>query len=105
MKQAMQTKHQRLWLILGFSNDKEISEMLASIPKEAKVIATQAASKRALEVGWLYNQLADNGYLCVQAADVNAALALAKSEAEADDLILIAGSLYLLGELNALLNG
>ncbi len=93
----------RVWLIYGAMRDKAVAEMAAILfPLAAEVIATAPAHPRAVRPE-LIRELADHPRLRV-AATVREALALA-AEAAAEDVIFIAGSLFLVGEARALLVG
>ena len=69
------------------------------LPKEAEYGFTQANIPRALEADTLKGEALKFGLKGQAFSDVNLALGDAKSKANAEDLILICGSLFVIGEL------
>ncbi|HYM95231.1 MAG TPA: cyanophycin synthetase, partial [Chitinophagaceae bacterium] len=98
------TEYRHLHIILGMVKDKEIEKVLAVLPKKASFYFTRAQIPRALPE----NELAAKATLCgLQGetfTEVNAALNSALSKAQPDDLILVCGSVFLVGEVNALIS-
>lgn len=100
---ARRDQWQRVIFVLGISADKDYEKMLQVLAPHADVlIATQAQHPRALDA----QVLAENArpYLPRNArletvAEVGAALERAQQIADADDLILVAGSFFVLGEV------
>lgn len=87
-------------IILGMVKDKEINKVLALLPQDAFYYYTNAHIPRALPatnlktMGMVYNlsgKCFDN---------VNEAITAAKLSAKADDIILVCGSVFLVGEVN-----
>ncbi len=98
--------YKRLHLILGFSGDKKIHDIVNILaPIACTTIATGFSNPRAFDP----NQLAIiSRSFCrhVQmASDPASALIRARAQADPEDLICITGSLLLLGELKACLAG
>ncbi len=90
----------RLILVLGISSNKDIAGIARELcPGAARVILTKAGNCRAAGPEQLKEKIAD--YVADPAITNSSkeALDLAKSEAGKDDLILITGSLYLVGEI------
>jgi dihydrofolate synthase / folylpolyglutamate synthase len=87
-------------VVIGIVKDKEIDEMLKLLPKEATYYFTKARIPRAmpeellLEAG---NKIGLNG---LSYPDVNTALQAALSAADKDDLILVCGSVFVVGEVD-----
>ncbi len=100
---ARSAEWQRMILVLGISADKDYQNMLQVLAPHADVlIATQAQHPRALAA----QVLADNArqYLSQTARleivpNVPDAIERAKKIADADDLILLTGSFFVLGEV------
>lgn len=89
-----------LHIITGMVKDKDVQAVLALLPREACYYFTQAQIPRALPADELM-QIAASHHLAGSAyADVNAALAAARSAAASTDLILVCGSVFLVGEVN-----
>ncbi len=93
--------HQRLIVVLAFLADKNVSDVLRSIlSTAAEVIVTEVGnSKRALPADTLAAMVNSEGVEVTIKRSSVAALNYARSIADAADLILICGSLYLAGEL------
>lgn len=99
VKQIELTKHHHLHIILGMVKDKEIDNILKLLPKQAFYYFTQAQIPRALEAKGL--QLKAESYSLKGNAfrEVNLALQNALGHAHKNDLILICGSVFLVGEV------
>lgn len=94
-------------LVLGMAADKDAGGVLDELGRLAPLaIATAASlSPRALAPHDLGQLLEDRGFAVLPAADPAAALALAVNRTAPGDVIVVAGSLYLLGEIRPLLLG
>jgi dihydrofolate synthase/folylpolyglutamate synthase len=94
-----------LTLVLGISRDKDAAAMLAALaPLAHRLILTRAAVPRAADPEAL-RHLAPPGVPVVQtAASAAEALALATGP-DASEVVCVAGSLFLVGEVLALLGG
>ena len=97
----------RLLLIWGNMVDKQIQPaLLQLIPLTAEIIFTQAESLRSTSPAALYAQLPEPARVKAGCADtVEQALDMALASAGPDDLICVAGSLYLVGRVRQLLRG
>ena len=94
--------YQRLWLVLGISNDKNrgaIIDILAPLAHE--VIVTAFSNPRACNPDILAAHVSQLDVPVHIASGPVAAFDYARQQAKADDLICVAGSLFLLGELKA----
>ena len=86
------------WIIFGAMRDKAVAEMGAILfPLADELILTAADSPRSMTPEDL-TALAGRGRA---AANIGAALELVAREAEADDVIIVTGSLFLVGEARA----
>ncbi len=102
VQQLQFTAYHRLWLIIGMVKDKDVNSALAQLPKEAMYIFAQARIPRAMPAKEL-QQMAQKHQLTGEVIpDVNDALHHALSKAAKDDLIVICGSVFLVGELDAI---
>ena len=100
IQQLQQTSYQNLHCIFGMVKDKDHDAVLQLLPKKAKYYFTQAHIERALPCEVLQEKakqfnLKGNFY-----ADVNKAIESAKSNAKPNDLIIVFGSVFLIGEVN-----
>lgn len=100
VQQLQQTSYNNLHCIFGMVKDKDHDAVLQLLPKKAKYYFTQAHIERALPCEVLQEKakqfnLKGNFY-----ADVNKAIESAKSNAKPNDLIIVFGSVFLIGEVN-----
>ena len=100
VQQLEVTTFNHLHIVLGFVKDKEVSNVLALLPKTATYYFTKAQIERAMPEDTL-KALAENcGLKGHTFNEVNQALKQAISNAQKDDLVLICGSVFLVGEVN-----
>lgn len=91
-------------LIVGFVNDKDISAILAkiaSIDVDKKLYFSAPSVPRGLKADILAEKAAEFGLSGRAVSDVNEALAMATADASSDDMILIAGSNFLIADLKS----
>jgi dihydrofolate synthase / folylpolyglutamate synthase len=100
VQQLELTPHKNLYIILGMVKDKEIGKVLSLMPKLAHYYFTQAAIPRALDSESLKTEAKKKGLTGKIFADVNTALKEAMAKAGKEDLILVCGSVFLVGEVN-----
>jgi len=100
MEQIRQTTHKNLYLILGLSKDKDTDMILDMLPKNAKYAFTKANLPRALEIEALSNKAKAKGLKGTCFQNVNEALIHFKNEAGHDDLIIVCGSIFVVGEVD-----
>ncbi len=99
LKQIELSDHHNLYIIIGMVKDKDIDRVLEILPKDAQYSFTNAHIPRALpaeqlkEKAKLFNLAGDSF------DDVNAALKSTLSKASANDLIIICGSVFVVGEV------
>jgi dihydrofolate synthase/folylpolyglutamate synthase len=93
-----------LTFIFGAMRDKAIGEMAEILfPLAERVIATHADNPRAATTGEIREAAARTSTIIKEAADVAAALAMAKTSVRPDTLVVITGSIYIVGEAMRLL--
>ncbi len=94
----------RLILVLGIMADKDIPRMMADmVPLANVVILTRPRMDRAASLKVLGAQASPFQKPVVEVAEVDQALARALAEAEGEDLIVVTGSLYTVGEARSYL--
>ncbi|ACM20225.1 folylpolyglutamate synthetase [Geotalea daltonii FRC-32] len=94
----------RLLLIVGVMGDKDLGGILGPIlPFADEVFAVAPLLPRALPAAELAEFCRRQGLMAHDAGSVTAGLAAARSRAGADDLILVCGSLFTVGEARATL--
>ncbi len=94
--------YNELHIIFGVVKDKEVDNMLALLPETATYYFTKAQIPRALRESDLAVKAKQFNLEGKIFPDVNAALKEALTHAGKDDLILICGSVFLVGEVNYL---
>lgn len=99
VKQLQFCSFQQLHIIIGMVKDKEIEKVLALLPENAVYYFTKAQIPRALDEIILQQKAKAFNLKGITYTNVNDALAKAKQCASADDLILVCGSVFLVGEV------
>lgn len=100
IRQLGMMEYKNLHIITGMVKDKDPSKVLSILPVAAKYYFTNAHIPRALPAAEL-KMLADSYNLAGEDFDdVNKALESAKNCAEKEDMILICGSVFLVGEVD-----
>ena len=92
--------YKNLHILFGVVKDKDISKMLSFFPETATYYFTKAQISRALPEGELLEKAKQHNLNGTHFPNVNIALSAAKKNAEKDDMILVCGSVYLVGEVN-----
>jgi dihydrofolate synthase/folylpolyglutamate synthase len=99
VNQVELSDYRQLHIIIGMVKDKEIDKVLALLPSEAQYYFTKAQIPRALDEDVLH-QKAEAAALKGEAySDVNNALRAAMAKAAKEDLILVCGSVFVVGEV------
>ena len=94
------TTYHELHIIIGLVKDKEVEKVLSLLPHSAHYYFTQAQIPRALAAEALKAKGKDQNLHGENYPDVNTAIKAAKANAHKDDLILVCGSVFLVGEVN-----
>ncbi|MVN21120.1 bifunctional folylpolyglutamate synthase/dihydrofolate synthase [Mucilaginibacter arboris] len=99
LKNIAATPHQQLHFVLGMVADKDISKILALLPKDATYYFCKPDMPRGLPAEILKEQaksfhLSGNNF-----SSVKEALAAAKVQAQANDLIFVGGSTFVVVEV------
>ncbi|MCS6820236.1 MAG: bifunctional folylpolyglutamate synthase/dihydrofolate synthase [Microscillaceae bacterium] len=103
LEQIKHLNYKQLHIVWGMVNDKEPLLVLSLLPKTARYYFTQAISNpRALDKHQLQT-IAQRFGLCGETYEnVNIALQTAQNQADTQDLIIVMGSIFLIGELDCL---
>lgn len=88
-----------LHLVIGMVKDKKIDAVLRQLPTTAHYYFTQAQIPRALPADQLAAQAELYHLRGKTFSDVNLAIQAARSHAHKDDLILVCGSVFVVGEV------
>ena len=95
---SMQTFH-RLHIVIGMVNDKDISGVLALLPKDATYYFTNASVSRALPATEVQKLAEQNGLSGNTYSSVKEAYEAALSSACPDDFIFVGGSTFIVADL------
>jgi dihydrofolate synthase / folylpolyglutamate synthase len=82
--------------------DKDISKILALLPKDAQYVFCQADLPRAMPAELLAEKAAEYGLKGEVISEVNQALQFARKNAGPDDLIFVGGSTFVVAEIDDL---
>ena len=102
MAQLGNYAYKKLYFVLGGVADKRWDLIFPLLPKQAYYIVTQPTIPRAIQAAVLAEMLRKEGFTCEIEPDVNKAIALAQAKADADDLIFVGGSTFVVAEINNL---
>jgi dihydrofolate synthase/folylpolyglutamate synthase len=99
MEQVEVTDHDHLHIVLGVVKDKELEKILTLFPRLADYYFTRADIPRALDALALKERADEIGLKGEIYPDVNQAIKAALTKASKQDMILICGSVFLIGEV------
>ncbi len=94
------TTYHHLRIVIGMVKDKEVDKVLTYLPDTATYYFTRAAIPRALPEDELAEKGRRSGLNGNHYPDVNTALKAAMSHADKDDVILVCGSVFVVGEVS-----
>jgi dihydrofolate synthase / folylpolyglutamate synthase len=94
--------YHKLWMILGFVSDKDISTILGMLPKDANYIFCQANIQRALSASDLMEKAKSYNLRGEVIEDVNKAIVCVKEIANKNDFVYVGGSTFVVAEINNL---
>ena len=87
----------KLFLIVGFSKDKDISTLLNLLPKAETYYFTKSSNDRSIDPEILKTKFnKEDSRVC---GDYKEAFEEAKKEAKKEDMVLITGSTFLIGDI------
>ena len=98
VQQLQVQKFEKLHIIIGMVNDKDLSAVLKLLPKKAQYYFTQANIIRALPANDLHKQGENYGLTGDSYKSVKDAINSALTVANPDDFIFIGGSNFVVGE-------
>lgn len=90
---------EKLHIVTGFVNDKDIGDILEILPQDARYYFAKANIPRGLPADLLQKQAADMGRKGRAYSTVGRAFAAAKKCADQKDLIIICGSIFVVAEV------
>jgi dihydrofolate synthase/folylpolyglutamate synthase len=104
MKQLIQqlnaTAFEKLFIILGMSKDKDVESVIAQLPKQAMYGFTAANIPRALSAEDLEKMATAAGLRGQSYQDVNMSIEQTLKTAGTNDLVLVCGSVFVVGEVD-----
>jgi dihydrofolate synthase/folylpolyglutamate synthase len=95
--------HQQLHIVFGMVKDKDIDSVLALLPTQATYYFTQAQIERAIDATELQQKAGQHGLTGNVFAHVNEAISAAQKVAQVTDLIVVCGSVFLVGEIEGII--
>ena len=98
-KQLQSEKFQRLHVVLGMVNDKDVPSLLELFPKQAQYYFCKPNVPRGLEASELAQIFTEHGFEGSIHPSVKDALKAAKQSASHDDLIYVGGSTFVVAEI------
>ncbi|MEA3424934.1 MAG: folylpolyglutamate synthase/dihydrofolate synthase family protein [Bacteroidota bacterium] len=98
-RQLELTDYDHLHIITGMVKDKDVDAVLALLPQDATYYFTQAQIPRALDAMTLQQKAAGHLLIGNTYPNVNEALQHALAHAHKNDLVLVCGSVFLVGEV------
>ena len=99
VEQLKAQTYDTLHIVMGMVNDKDISGVLAMLPKDATYYFTQASVQRALPAGKVQELAQQFGLHGHTYPTVAAALEAAKQHARPTDFIFVGGSSFIVADL------
>lgn len=96
--QIARTPHERLYIVFGVVNDKDLSKIWPLLPREAYYFFTRARIQRALPAEKLYEQAMERGFSGECVPTIPEAVERAQSLARENDMIFIGGSTFTVAE-------
>jgi dihydrofolate synthase/folylpolyglutamate synthase len=99
VRQIELTDHEELHIVFGMVRDKEIDGVIGLLPRQASYYFTRAQIPRSLPEDQLAERAAAKGLKGKPYRSVMEALQAAKDHAQPRDLILVCGSIFVVGEV------
>ncbi len=98
-RQLQHESYRTLRIVIGMVNDKDISGVLAMLPKQATYYFTRASIPRALPQEELARLAAQVGLTGQTYPSVEEAVRAAKADSHPDDFIFVGGSTFIVADL------
>lgn len=102
LTQISTLKFRKLHMVWGMVKDKDVSEILKILPRDARYYFCQASIPRALDASILHQNAASFGLQGEVIPQVSLAIATARANASPDDVIFIGGSTFVVAEIEEL---
>jgi dihydrofolate synthase/folylpolyglutamate synthase len=102
-KQLELSNYHQLHIVMGMVKDKDVNAVLQQLPNHAQYYFTKANIPRAMDELALQSAAQEFGLKGNSYLNVNEAISNALTHATENDLILVCGSVFLIGEVNTAL--
>jgi dihydrofolate synthase/folylpolyglutamate synthase len=99
ISQLGQNSYKNLHIVIGMVKDKEVEKVLKLLPSHATYYFTRSRIPRALPEIELADKAVTAGLKGLPYPDVNTALNAALASADREDVILVCGSVFVVGEV------
>lgn len=104
LSQRLKTYGNRLHMVIGFVNDKDISGILAMMPRSAHYHFVKPSVPRGLDAASLASMAASSGIEGTVSESVSEGYKIALSQAKEGDTIFVGGSTFVVADLLALIS-
>jgi dihydrofolate synthase/folylpolyglutamate synthase len=104
MAQLKRQRCRTLRIVIGFMADKDVTHLLAMLPRDARYYYTQASTSRSMKAAELAALAKQQGLVGKAFETVEAAYRQALADSAADDFIFVGGSMYVLAEFLPMVN-
>ena len=98
VEQINSTPYEKLHMVIGFVNDKNIDGILQLLPKNAEYYFTKASSPRAMDEKQLAQRAKMFGLKGERFENVKLAIEFSKTKSNPNDLIFIGGSTFIVAD-------
>lgn len=99
MKQVQEQKFNKLYMVFGVVNDKDLESIIPFLPKSAEYFVAKPDVPRGLDAMTLKDKLEKEGFVVKAFDSIPLALAHARQAALPDDMIYIGGSTFVVAEV------
>ena len=99
VEQLSMQNYRQLHIVMGMVNDKDISGVLAMLPKKAIYYFTKASVSRALNEKEVQRLAGEAGLHGETYPSVKEAVEAAKNNADTEDFIFVGGSTFVVADL------
>lgn len=98
-EEIKKSNYHRLHIVFGAASDKDLNKIFPLLPKDAVYYFAKADIPRGMETHILMDAAKDNGMISEAYASVTAAYRMARSSANSGDMIIVAGSIFVIAEV------
>jgi len=99
MKQVQEQNFNKLYMVFGVVNDKDLESIIPFLPKSAEYFVAKPNVPRGLDAMTLKDKLEKEGFVVKAFDSIPLALAHARQAALPDDMIYIGGSTFVVAEV------